>query len=113
MGGFVIDLDAEFITSQPRFVERVNRLTFTPRGIALLARCGCLPQISQSDILDKSKTDGLGKGLACLQAFWILMQVCTRIAAGLPITLLEVITLGHVLCALVMYTLWWHKPRCV
>ena len=109
----MVDLDDELSAEQPHFVQNVNRLTFTPKGIALLAKCGYLPLISRDDILDKSKIDGIGKCLACLQALWMTTQVCTRLIAGLPVTLLEVMTLGHVLCAIVLYMLWWHKPRWV
>lgn len=111
MGGFVVDLDSAFLQSQPRFVEGVTRLTVTPKGVRLLAKCGHLPYIRKDDIADRSKTDELGKFLACLQASWMLVEVCTRLVLGVSITLLEVTTLGHVLCALVLYLLWWHKPR--
>lgn len=103
MGGFVVDLDDGLIDEHPRFAEKINRLTFTPKGIALLAKCGYPPRISRGEILDKSKIDGLGKSFACIQALWMTTQVCTRLIAGLPVTLLEVMTLGHVLCALVLY----------
>ena len=86
-------------------------LTLTARGVALLGKCGHLPDIREEDIADKSKTDGIAKLLSCAQALWMLMQVCGRLAQGLPVTLLEINTLGHVLCALVIYILWWHKPR--
>jgi hypothetical protein len=33
-----------------------------------------------------------------------------RLVSRLPITLLEVLTLGHVFSALIMYLLWWDKP---
>ena len=32
---------------------------------------------------------------------------------GLEATQLEINTLGHVFCALIIYMLWWHKPRLV
>jgi hypothetical protein len=64
MGGFVVDLDDKISAGQPPFAQNVNRLTFTPKWIALLAKCGYLPLISPNDILDKSKIDGIGKILA-------------------------------------------------
>lgn len=30
---------------------------------------------------------------------------------SLPVTLLEVNTLGHVICTLVIYIMWWYKPK--
>lgn len=106
MGGFVIDLnDASRNDGIPQ------KLTVTARGIAFLAKCGHLPDIHENDIADKSKADSLAKALACLQAGWMVVQLIGRAASGLPVTLLEVNVLGHVLCAFVIYVLWWHKPR--
>lgn len=38
--------------------------------------------------------------------FWYLGTVAQR----LPISLLELNTSGHAICALLIYFLWWHKP---
>ncbi|KAI9671812.1 MAG: hypothetical protein M1831_003340 [Alyxoria varia] len=78
--------------------------------MALLARCGRLPNVPEEDILDKSKANGLAKLLVMAQASWMLLQCIGRLYARLPVTLLEVNTVAHVLCALLMYALWWHKP---
>lgn len=111
MGGFVIDLDDRNDTVKSSFTNGIQRLSLTPKGLLLLARCGHLPEVSQEEILDKSKVDELGKLLACTQVTWMIVQVCTRLALQLPITTLEVTAVSHVLCALVLYALWWHKPR--
>jgi hypothetical protein len=111
MGGFVIHLNQDDDDQLPRFVPRHTQLTLTPRGIRLLAECGLLPEIDEEEIMDRSKTDGLGKALACLQGLWMLLQVVQRRIVDLPITLLEVNTLGHVFCAFIIYILWWKKPR--
>lgn len=111
MGGYVIDLDSTGIESGPTFIPQASRLTLTPRGVHLLAECGLLPEVSKEEIEDKSKTDGIGKFLSCLQAGWMLVQVVDRLVLDLPVTLLEVNTIGHVLCALAIYVLWWDKPR--
>ena len=67
-------------------------------------------KISKQDIEDKSKADGLAKTLVCVQALWFCVQCVSRIAQKLPITLLELNTFAHSLCALSVYILWWHKP---
>lgn len=90
-----------------------KRLTLTARGIALLAECKVLPNIEEEFLKDKSKSDGLSKFLACIQAAWLIVQVIGRLIVGIQVTLLEVNTLGHVFCALIIYVLWWHKPRMV
>jgi hypothetical protein len=111
MGGFVIDLGRSYDPKDPEFTNGIERLTLTPRGLLLLAKCGHLPKISEEEIMDKSKVDELGKLLACTQVTWMVVQVCTRLGLRLPVTLLEVTAVSHVVCALVLYALWWHKPR--
>jgi hypothetical protein len=111
MGGYVFDRSLSFESEQETFWSRTQRITLTPKGILLLASCGHLPEITIQDIADKSKVDELGKLVACLQAAWFTIQIVSRLACHLPITLLEVTVVGHVLCALVLYALWWHKPR--
>lgn len=76
----------------------------------MLARCGHLPYIFESSITDKSKADSLAKLLVCIQAVWCLLQYISRLASQLPVTLLELHTLGHALCAITIYMSWWHKP---
>lgn len=111
MGGFVFDLTSPEIAGEPRFIPQQRRLHITPRGIQLLAQCGLLPDIAESEIKDKSKTDGSAKLICCVQVGWMLVQVIARVALGLAVTPLETNTIGHVICALINYILWWHKPR--
>lgn len=112
MGGFVIDLDDDDISKDnlvPGHTPR--RLTLTPRGVLLLAQCGLLPRLTKDEIKDKSKADSIAKTLVLLQAGWLIVQLIGRVAQKLPVTLLEVNTLGHVVCAFIIYMMWWHKPR--
>jgi hypothetical protein len=111
MGGYVFDCSLSFDSEQETFWSRTQRITLTPKGILLLASCGHLPDITIQEITDKSKVDELGKLVACLQSAWFTVQIVSRLACHLPITLLEVTVVGHVVCALVLYALWWHKPR--
>ena len=53
----------------------------------------------------------MAKAFVCFQAGWMVIQIIARKASGLPITLLEINTLGHVVCAVTMYLAWWHKPQ--
>jgi hypothetical protein len=110
MGGFVIDLDDADNRYACLFGSQ-KRLILTANGVALLAHCGHIPNITLDDIKDKNKADGLAKLLVCVQAGWMIVQVISRAASGLPSTLLEVHVVAHVVCALIMYVLWWHKPR--
>ncbi|KAL8948920.1 MAG: hypothetical protein Q9222_004924 [Ikaeria aurantiellina] len=113
MGGFVFDLDEALSRGPKAFTTKVSRLTLTPRGVALLAACGFLPRISREDILDKSKADNVSKLLSVLQALWMLAQIITRLNGNLSITLLEVNTLAHIICAIIIYGLWWNKPKLI
>lgn len=130
-GGFAIEFaDPSLPSSAGSDVEKQvpRRLAITAKGMALLAQCGFVPEISRREIDDKSKSNNLAKTTVVLQATWMLVQVMTRLASQLPVTLLEVNTAAHVygqptpahspadansvsrLCAFVMYMFWWHKP---
>lgn len=113
MGGFVFDLEKTSMQGGDGFTSKVPRLTLTPRGVALLAACGYLPKISKEDILDKSKSDNVSKLLSVLQALWMLAQIISRLHGKLPVTLLEVNTLAHIICAIIIYALWWNKPKLI
>ena len=113
MGGFVFELDSTLASALCLPDIKPRRLTITPCGLTVLARCGLLPTMSEKDIRDKSKADGLAKTIVCLQAGWMVLQTVVRLAFGLPVTLFEVNTIGHVVCAVLIYALWWHKPRLI
>jgi len=102
MGGFVIDVDKLSEAGSPTFINGVKRLSLTPKGLLLLAKCGHLPEVTEEEILDKSKVDELGKLLACTQVTWMIVHVCTRLRMQLPVTTLEVTAVSHVMCALVL-----------
>lgn len=110
MGGFVFDLD-RLPQGRDAVFTAPERLTLTASGVLLLARCGRLPDIDRESIWDKSKADGLSKTLVCIQAAWMIGQTLGRLVAEIPITLLEVNTLGHIFCAFIIYILWWRKPK--
>lgn len=102
-GGFVFeirlqDIPESYIGSVRRFLPpgSLRRLTLTARGVALLARCGHLPDVTKAEITDKSKANDLAKALVMVQASWMLVQVIGRLITRLPVTLLEVNTIAHV-----------------
>lgn len=49
-----------------------------------------LEGITESCIMDKSKSNALAKTLVCMQALWFIAQCISRIGQVLPISLLEV-----------------------
>ncbi|KAK5654553.1 hypothetical protein OQA88_7182 [Cercophora sp. LCS_1] len=66
--------------------------------------------ISTAYINDKSKADWLAKALVILQASWFVVQCAARVAGGLSLSLIELNTWSHAVCALLAYALWWNKP---
>lgn len=88
-----------------------KRCTLTPRGILRLAELGKLPKsYTSKTVKDKSKASFLAKFLVCFQAVWIIIQVGGRYIADLPVTLLELYTVLHTMCAVAMYIIWIDKP---
>ncbi|KAK3343474.1 hypothetical protein B0T25DRAFT_554405 [Lasiosphaeria hispida] len=85
--------------------------TLSPNGVRKLAAANPTPlKIPVSTIEDRSKADTIQKGLVLLQVAWMALQCITRKALGLPLTLLELHTMVHVVCAMVMYAFWFEKP---
>ena len=114
MGGYAFDVSKD---TKPRIWPRkVDRLT--PSPIAVL---GCLisqdrdlkevlPFLTEEEIWDKSKANGLAKTIVCVQAAWFCAQCIARLGQRMPISLLELNTFAHAICALLVYVLWWNKP---
>ena len=107
MGGSVFDTDDP---NDPPYIPGSPRLILTTQGVYKLAEHGHLPDVPEALIDDKSKADSVAKVLAVLQASWLLVQCIARWSAHLPLALLELNTLAHVVCALLMYILWVSKP---
>lgn len=109
MGGFAMDGS----TSQEQFLPGTRtRVALTSDGLRFLLEHepNSLPDISEEQIQDKSKADGIKKILVCAQALWFCIQCISRLAQSLPVSLLELNTFGHSLCTLLIYLLWWYKP---
>jgi len=83
----------------------------TSAGALFLAEVGLLPDIDVAQVKDKSKADLLTKVLVCFQASWMVVQCIVRDLTRLPISLLELSTVMHVMCALLIYGMWFKKPQ--
>lgn len=110
MGGFAFSNQSprgEFATP-----DGWKRLTLTSLGILELVRLKpeLLPDLSVADIQDKSKANGLAKAIVIMQASWFMIQCLSRMVTGMTISVLELNTFAHALCALIAYAMWWHKP---
>ncbi|KAG1781117.1 hypothetical protein EV702DRAFT_1073961 [Suillus placidus] len=101
MGGFMLCVDDE------------PRATLTPDNLLHFVDEGSvdMPVISQVEVEDRSKGDGLSKGIAILQLAWFVVQLFARYVQNLPITLLEIDTLAIAALTCISYGLWWKKPK--
>ena len=86
--------------------ETGKSLQLTPAGILDLASAGHWIYIPSSRIDDKSKGDWIQKSLVLLQVSWMATTCIARKLANLPISLLELHTMVHVVCAITMYLFW-------
>lgn len=106
MGGFVIqakDLGPTYGT---------GAFVLSEQGIEFLAKTEpeSIPNILESEVLDKSKASTLTKIIVCTQALWFCIQCIARLSQGASISFLELNVLGHCLCAFATYAIWWTKP---
>ena len=104
MGGFVVDV--RDIHDDYKFVS------INPTGVELLARNGHFLEMPAEKIADRSKANFLTKLLVCFQVTWMLIQCLARKAAKYPLTLLELHTMVHIICALCIYACWWKVRLC-
>jgi hypothetical protein len=109
MGGYVIrshSLDKTYpITGQ-------GRMTLTKSGVLYLLQVApeVFPDLSEDEILDKSKASTFIKTLTCLQGLWFCLQCIVRLTMNTSISLLELNVFGHCICTFVVYAIWWNKP---
>ncbi|RSL55587.1 hypothetical protein CEP54_009324 [Fusarium duplospermum] len=125
MGGVRIDVkdlvswpDLDFVSrwgvgSLPR-EDAEGRGTTTVRvsstTVLWLAGHGHWIKIPRAKITDKSKADTFQKILVLIQVSWMIMQCIARLINKLPLTLLEIHTMVHVVCAIGLYGFWFKKP---
>ena len=102
MGGLEIDVEGD-----PNAVT--GRVTSS--GALFLKREKLFPLMDIARIKDQSKSDMLAKILVCIQASWMVLQCIARGVVGLPLSLLELNTVMHVMCTLLIYGMWFKKPQ--
>ncbi|KAK4224112.1 hypothetical protein QBC38DRAFT_26630 [Podospora fimiseda] len=89
----------------------IKRQTLAPAGVNRLADYDAnFVRVPRQLILDRSKADTIQKALILFQVGWMVVQCAARKMAGLPLCLLELHTMVHVVCAIVMYIFWFEKP---
>lgn len=103
------DVCPKVITWQNGFPTRPHlprEATLTPKAVVEIIRSGYTIDIPSGRIEDQSKQDAFQKILVAGQVLWMALQCAVRKCYGLPLTLLEVHTMVHVVCALSMYCFW-------
>ncbi|KAH8126037.1 hypothetical protein LI328DRAFT_166623 [Trichoderma asperelloides] len=70
-----------------------------------------MPNITEQEINDKSKSDGLVKLIAILQVLWLVIQLIARAIQNLPFTQLEITTVAFAATAIIIYSIDFIKPK--
>ncbi|RDL35312.1 uncharacterized protein BP5553_07243 [Venustampulla echinocandica] len=112
MGGLLVDMSGDDERVWPQWC---NTLTMTPAcAEECLGKSAFedidLSFLTREKINARQKVDHFAKTLIVMQALWFCIQFIFRICQSLPVSLLELNTFAHSLCALFIYILWWHKP---
>jgi len=112
MGGLQVDItDAMCSKGLEPYKSRLQSLPhillhLNPAGVIELYRREQLRQTPAAAIEDRSKANIIQKALVILQVTWMAVQCITRRVYGLPVSLLEIHTMVHVICALTVYAFW-------
>ncbi|KAL7276416.1 hypothetical protein RUND412_000588 [Rhizina undulata] len=112
MGGFVVESKSNSCDSDSDSPEPT---TLTPASFFSLLTNSLLSDVTlgrlHKEVIGLSKADILAKAMVCIQASWFVVQCIARKATGLPVTLIELHTATHVMCALMVFLFWLRKPQ--
>ncbi|KAF9474062.1 hypothetical protein BDN70DRAFT_842810, partial [Pholiota conissans] len=110
MGGFMLSEDGRAIHilidgSHQEIPNKLQLIHNIKEGII------SPPRITEEDIQDRSKGDIISKAIIILQTMWFIVQCIARWSQHLPLTELEIVTLGFAMLNGITYALWWNKPQ--
>lgn len=122
--GFYADMGGGSVklSSKPRFqASRTGTTLEVKQGIQYMVRSKDLrtlvaegviqiPEISEQSIKERSKSDSLARCITAFQVTWFATEKFARLAAHLPICLLELSTLAFIACSATIGFFWWCKP---
>lgn len=100
MGGFQVKVDGDPVSLDPYDVIVLfgaNIVSWPGKSL-------------EYEILDRSKADWVLKSFALVQTICFVSQTIGRATQHLPVTTLELFTLGIISCTLFTYMAWWAKP---
>ncbi|KAF8900230.1 hypothetical protein CPB84DRAFT_1779103 [Gymnopilus junonius] len=66
--------------------------------------------ITEEEIKDRSKSDGLSKTIAAGQTLWFIVQCITRRVKGLVVTEMELAASAYAILNIGIFIIWWDKP---
>ncbi|KAK4185655.1 hypothetical protein QBC35DRAFT_414418 [Podospora australis] len=110
MGGIAIDTTDELFI--PRSHSHIQKLHLTPYGSSWLLQHepGIFPDIPAASINAKSSGSRIIKFLAGIQALRFCASCVGRLVQKLPLSQLEIMTVVHIFCTVMIWVFWRHKP---
>jgi len=100
MGGFML-----YEGGKASRILQGDELEFLSNSGAII-----FPDITEKQIKDRSKGDGLTKTIVVIQTSWFILQCIARRVEHLPVTELEIATVAFAILNFATYWLWWDKP---
>ncbi|WXC61412.1 hypothetical protein SNK03_007287 [Fusarium graminearum] len=104
------DLDESHCSYFKNITQDRRSVRSAPASVIWLAERGHWIKVRKQDIDDKSKANTIQKALVLIQVLWMVTQCIARRINDLPVSLLEIHTIVHVVCAVFLYACWFEKP---
>ena len=107
MGGFVL---------QPKLnsVQEWVRFPLNAKQVHYLVIKDYIPysavHLDKQTIADRNKVDGIVRTITVCQILWFVIGCVARAMQHLAVTILELTTLGFIVCTIGTYYFWFHKP---
>ncbi|GJE84066.1 hypothetical protein PsYK624_001410 [Phanerochaete sordida] len=101
MGGFQLEDEQNTV-----FPDGESFLVWVSEGPSGMLNTGPL----LDEINDRRNANVVLKVFTCLQAVWLAIETIARLAEKKPVSELEITTCTYILCTIVTYACWLHKP---
>ncbi|CAK5284125.1 unnamed protein product [Mycena citricolor] len=107
---YSVSLTHGFFYCAGGFVDAAHHPIVTLKQVDRPGIIDAIRRVKSSDIRDKSKGDAFSKGVVLAQCAWFTTQCIARLVQQIPVTELEVATLGFAVVNFFVWLLWWRKP---
>ncbi|KAL7925691.1 hypothetical protein ACQKWADRAFT_198059 [Trichoderma austrokoningii] len=111
MGGFVLVKE-----ERGENVDEYNLHHLSGRNLIKLRetnRILRLPDITEEELIDRAKDDPFIRTISVAQITWSTIQILVRAVKKLSICPLELAVLAFAACAIIIYGLYWDKPKSI